>query len=301
MESHDTGSLITLVINSIICPFTFVLNVLVIIAVKKTQRLQTKANVLLACLAVTDVFTGFIAPPSFILWKALQFAGLPEKDHIGIFHSSLLRGLSICSALHLMLVTCERLIAIRFTYQHPYLVTARNIKVTVIGFWIISIFYVILGLIDVETEAVTLSFEFLAVLIVISCVIFIASAYTIMYREIRRHQKKIKNQQLPQGEEQRFARENKAFKTTVLVVGAVIVCFLPIALTVAVFMLFRIDTNTGVVGSQSCIPCPWVNTFIMLNSFINPLIYCRRQKEMRNYVFRFSCTSPVEPLANTSG
>ena len=180
MESYDTGSLITLVINSIICPFTFVLNVLVIIAVKKTQRLQTKANVLLACLAVTDVFTGFIAQPSFILWKALQFAGLPEKDHIGIFHSSLLRGLSICSALHLMLVTCERLIAIRFTYQHPYLVTARNIKVTVIGFWIISIFYVILGLIDVEKEAVTLTFEFLAVLIVISCVIFIASAYTIM-------------------------------------------------------------------------------------------------------------------------
>ena len=122
-----------------------------------------------------------------------------------------------------------------------------------------------------------------------------------MYREIRRHRKKIENQQLPQGEEQRFARENKEFKTTVLVVGAVIVCFLPIALTVAVFMLFRIDTNTGVVGSQACIPCPWVNTFIMLNSFINPLIYCWRQKEMRNYVFRFSCTSAVEPLANTSG
>ena len=300
MESHDTGSLKTLVINSIICPFTFALNVLVIVAVKKTPRLQTKANVLLSCLAVTDVSTGFIAQPSFILWKVLQFAGLSEKDHIGIFHSSLLRGLSICSALHLMLVTCERLIAIRFTYQHPYLVAVQNIKVAVIVFWIISIFYVILGLIDVETEAVTLSFELLAVLIVISCFIFIASAYT-MYREIRRHRKKIKNQQLPQGEEQRFAIENKAFKTTVLVVGAVIVCFLPIALTVAVFMLFRIDTNTGVVGSQSCIPCSWVNTFIMLNSFINPLIYCWRQREMRNYVFRFSCTSAVEPLANTSG
>lgn len=297
MESHDKGSLITLVINSIICPFTFLLNLLVIIAVKKTPRLQTKANVLLACLAVTDVFTGFIAQPSFILWKALQFAGLSEKDDIGIFHSSLVRGLSICSALHLMLVTGERLIAIKFTYQHPYLVTAR----TVIGFWIISIFYVLLGLIDIKTEAVTLTLEFLAVLIVISCVIFIASAYTIIYREIRRQRKKIKNQQLPQGEEQRFARENKAFKTTVLVVGAVIVCFLPIALTVAVFMLFRIDTKTGVVGSQSCIPCPWVNTFIMLNSFINPLIYYWRQKEMRNYVFRSSCTSAVEPLANTSG
>ncbi|CAH3129278.1 unnamed protein product [Porites lobata] len=154
---------------------------------------------------------------------------------------------------------------------------------------------------EVDSHQIYLPTPLSPVLIVISCVIFITSAYTIMYREIRRHQKKIKNQQLPQGEEQRFARENKAFKTTVLVVSAVIVCFLPIALTVAVFMLFRIDTNTGVVGSQACIPCPWVNTFIMLNSLINPVIYCWRQKEMRNYVFRFSCTSAVEPLANTSG
>ena len=294
MENHDSVSLyvssvITVVFNSITCPLTFLLNVLVIIAVKKTSRLQTKTNMLLACLAVTDASTGLLTQPLFIVWKAFYLLEVPDEDAVGTFYFSVSRGLTICSVLHLMLVTCERLIAIRFTYHHPHLVTGRNIKVAVIVFWLISIPNMVVGRKDFNIFATLRSvLNFLAVLIVVSCVFFVVFAYVILYREVHRQRKNIKNQQLPQEEQQRIAKENKALKTTVLVVGAVLVCYVPVILTVLVFYLFGLDNG-------SCVYCPWVNTFIMFNSFINPLIYCWRQKEMRQYVLRFSCTSVVEP------
>ena len=294
MENHDSVSLyvssvITVVFNSITCPLTFLLNVLVIMAVKRTSRLQTKANMLLACLAVTDACTGLLTQPLFIVWKAFYLLKVPNEYAVGIAHLCVLRGLTICSAFHLMLVTCERLIAIRFTYHHPHLVTGRNIKVAVIVFWLISIPNMVVGHEDFNIfETFRSVLNFLAVLIVVSCVFFVVFAYVILYREVHRQRKIIKNQQLPQEEQQRIAKENKALKTTVSVVGAVLVCYVPVILTVLVFYLFGLDNG-------SCVYCPWVNTFIMFNSFINPLIYCWRQKEMRQYVLRFSCTSVVEP------
>ena len=61
-------------------------------------------------------------------------------------------------------------------------------------------------------------------------VIFILIAYVILYRETLRHRKRIIKQQLPQAEIERFVKENKALKTTVLLVGAIVLCLLPMTI-----------------------------------------------------------------------
>jgi len=85
----------------------------------------------------------------------------------------------VCSSLHLMLVTCERLIAIRFTVHYPDIVITRNIKVAVISFWVFSISQVIVGLI-VGKSAIRPMLNLLVALVLFSCVLFIASAYAIL-------------------------------------------------------------------------------------------------------------------------
>ncbi|KAL9964508.1 hypothetical protein ACROYT_G028159 [Oculina patagonica] len=55
---YEVNSIINVIINSITCPLTVLLNVLVIMAVKRRPRLQSYTNILLACLAATDVLTG---------------------------------------------------------------------------------------------------------------------------------------------------------------------------------------------------------------------------------------------------
>ena len=68
-------------------------------------------------------------------------------------------------------------------------------------------------------------------LLTTSCALFFAFSYFIIYRETLRHQERIKTQKLPQVGAERFTKEDKALKTTVFVVGAVIVYLLIVTAT----------------------------------------------------------------------
>ena len=68
--------IIQIIITTTTCPFTILLNILVILAVKKTPRLQSKPNIMLACLAATDAFTGVTAQPSYIFFATFEVLGM---------------------------------------------------------------------------------------------------------------------------------------------------------------------------------------------------------------------------------
>lgn len=63
------------VANVITCPFTTLLNVLIIISVKTKLFLRTKSNIALACLAITDAVMGLIGQPIFISWVITRRQG----------------------------------------------------------------------------------------------------------------------------------------------------------------------------------------------------------------------------------
>ena len=272
----DISLIVNIIISSITCPVTVLLNVLVIMAVKRRPRLRSNANILLACLAATDALTGLIVQPAFLTELVLMFLG---KDNLAStirsYAVSFLHAMIVCSCLQLVLVTCERLLAIKFTMHYPYVVKTQNIKVAVMLCWIFSFAPEVL---KQMSAAKTISLSLIS-LVLISCVLFIAIAYVVLYQETRRHQKIIKTQQLPQEEVEQFFKESKALKTTVYVVGAVVLCLLPSA-----FFLFLLALGVH-VPSRSV--KSWMKTCLMSNSLLNPLIYCWRQKEMRKFVFRF--------------
>ena len=113
--AEEVSLIITIIINGITCPFTVVLNVMVIMAVKRRPRLQINTNILLACLAATDALTGLATQPSLIVWKSFYVNGI-DSSVVQDFHSFFLRALTVCSPLHLILITCERLIVVKFTH-----------------------------------------------------------------------------------------------------------------------------------------------------------------------------------------
>ena len=293
------SSISTVIINAISCPLIVLLNVLVIMAVKRRPRLQTNSNILLACLAATDaVFTGLLVQPSFILWKTLQSIGNTSevKTIATRLHNSSLRTAFMCSSLHLMLVTGERLIAIKFTTRYPYVVTKENMKHAVLVCWILAMTWGITDrLTQVYSDGPLIYLNFALAVVLISCVIFITCSYVVLYRETLRQRKRIKTQQLPQEAVERFARESKALKTTVYVIGAVVFCLLP----AACFLLWVVSHPPGVSPRTHKFFyafTPWIRTIGILNSLLNPLIYCWRQKEMRKSVFRCQARQVVPPV-----
>ena len=246
-------------------------------AVKRRPRLQTNSNILLACLAATDALTGLIVQPLFIVWIISGLLGVRNIEVISDFYNGSLYIVLYTSSLHLMLVTFERLLAIKFTMRYSNVISEKNIKIAVTVFWIIALSSGGFRLFRIQLEVGTYLLSF----IVISCIIFVVLSYMILYRETRRHQKMIKTQQLPQEEVERFTKENKALKTTVFVVCAVIFCFLPGS---AYLLLLNARFITSL--SSIIVIGLWVRTFGMLNSLLNPLIYCWRQNEMKKFVFR---------------
>ena len=289
----------TVIINGITGPLTLVLNVLVIMAVKRRPRLQTNTNMLLASLAVTDaVFTALLVQPSFILWKTFHLLGRTRQETVNAirFHNSSLRTAFMFSSLHLMLVTGERLVAIKFFTRYPYVVTKQNIKRAVTVLWMSSIIWGTAEVVaQVNSKGAIGYMNVPLAFVLISCVLFITCSYVILYRETCRQRKKIKTQQLPQEAVERFARENKALKTTVYIVGAVVLCFLPMGI-----FLFWVALLPPVVNPTK-LKCyfaflPWIRTLGILNSLLNPLIYCWRQKEMRKFVFGFQTRQDVLPV-----
>ena len=251
----------TVIFNSITCPFTVVLNVLVIMAVKRRPRLQSYANILLACLAVTDTFTGLLVQPTFIIWRIFQLLSGINTDTISLPHDFLIVAVTLSSALHLMLVTGERLIAIKYTFVYPYLVTTLNIKVTVTAFWVLALCCTILKRTfvnhrDWENMGEKIG-NALVFIVLISSIVFIVMSYVILYNETVHLQNKIKAQQLSEEEIARFVKERKAPYTTVYIVGAVLLCLSPGAALTILSFIRELNLSYSV---------PWVGTIVMFNS-----------------------------------
>ena len=283
--------IITIIFNTVTCPFTFALNVLVITAVKRRARLRSYANILLACLAVTDALTGLLVQPTYIILRIFELLGGINTDIVSDLHNMFLVAVTLSSALHLMLVTCERLIAIKYTFVYPYLVTALNIKVAVTVFWVLALCCTIL-----RRPSVNQLFNdgmgekignVIIVVVIISCNVFMVMSYAILYNETTHQQNRIKTQQLLQEEVERFLKEKKALKTTVYVIGAVLLCFSPGAVLTVLSDINKLNIAYS---------APWIMTIVMLNSLLNPLVYCWRQKEMRQFVFQLS-TATVAPVS----
>ncbi|XP_068756717.1 adenosine receptor A2a-like [Montipora capricornis] len=275
-------------INVIACPFTIGLNVFVIKGVKRRPRLQSNSNILLACLAVTDVMTGLISQPSFILWQTFFLLDGDITYYFSAVHKLCMIVLSYSSALHLMMVVGEKLIAIKHPFWYPYAMTTRNIKMGAFFCWVYSSsFGMPLRLIGGSSALYFLSGSH----VFFVCIIFVSCSYLILYFETRRHQKMIKAQQLPQEQVETFLKESKALKTTVLVVGSVGLSLLPVFLYLVLFIVGFFRLRRYLLHPMDAM----VRTFLMINSVLNPLIYCWRQEEMRKFVFRASVHA-VHPI-----
>ena len=169
------GSIIIIIINTITFPCTVILNVLVIKAVKTTPRLLTNSNILLACLAVTDALTGLLCQPLIILWIIILLFGLSINATVEHFCSTFIAVMLTASFFHVMLVTFERLIAIKFTMRYSKIVTYNSMKIAVLSVWI---FVFINGILRMTFYIVS---RYLTGLINTSNILFLAFTYFTIY------------------------------------------------------------------------------------------------------------------------
>ena len=112
---HRTSFQITLVITTIACPVTILLNLLVIIAVKTRRELKQNSNILLSYVALADLLVGAVSMPLSITLDTLVIHRVLVVDiicTIDLISVSVLHIGCWASYLHLLLIAWERYVAI---------------------------------------------------------------------------------------------------------------------------------------------------------------------------------------------
>ena len=103
-------------INVFTCPFTILLSILVIVAVKTKRQLRTKSNIALACLATTDFMVGLaLQPVTIALFTLIRLKGNEARNTACTLTDATIAVSIPCilaSLYHLLLKSGERYLAI---------------------------------------------------------------------------------------------------------------------------------------------------------------------------------------------
>ena len=124
------GLLVTAaILNSIAWPFTVFLNTLVVLVLRTKRRLQTHSNVLLACLAVTDLMAGLVVQPLYLIITIflLQGKGFDEFCTMSDAFTISFVTLGSISLYHLALIGGERYFTIRYCFVNESLITKTRL------------------------------------------------------------------------------------------------------------------------------------------------------------------------------
>ena len=283
-DLHDTTSpWVFAAIASIISPSAVLLNALIIISVKRRKELQRASNILLSSMAVTDLLVGILCVPlSAVVGLLVSYRVL--ADHyickLDFVASSFTVTLTLCSVFHLTMIAWERYMAIRKWRDYKVRVTRSLTKKLAVIAWILAIVTVspphFITLMMRENDIFSLALEVSFIILslsVMSTLCLIIYFYVMVYLGVR----KCKLSQIRQVSGLVNGKlESRVAMTTVLVTVALIFSFFPVILgsiLQGIYPVFR-QRLAMRVG----------DTFLYLNSVVNPLVYCYRDSRFRNAV-----------------
>ena len=269
---------------------TILLNWLVILAVATRRRLQSNSNILLACLASTDLLTGLVVQPIHIAVEVKRILGVGPFCTIEKVFAIFLALATFASLTHLVLISTDRYIAIKHSLRYQSLVTRQRILIGVLLAWafimLLTILEIVLSFINSKTTiifAVMKVRDGASIIILLFFVVFMIYTNLYIFSETRRQKQRIQTEQVPQEEVKRRKKDNKAANTVVFILAALIISYCPACFATAFIMVRYSEHPAGDSELNAVnIAVSWSTwSLVLLGSLVNPIIYCWRSKKLR--------------------
>ena len=264
------------VLELFVCPCTILFNALVMAAVKTRRRLQTHPNVLLACLALTDLMVGLVLQPLHVTKTIFILQGKDSQEFcdIDLVCSVCLPIFCYASVYHLVLISGERYLAIKHTFTHASIVTKIRILFCSALAWIAAASFLLIGL-----HSPVLAFPF-----VVTAFFSIIVFQILVYKEARRHEKHILSQQVCTEARAKFLQEKKALRLTTMIIVTIFVCFFfPLSFMFVIWNIFSETFSSEVKTSVRHLSL----VVVSINSVLNPIIYIMKLRK-RSFELRLS-------------
>ncbi|XP_020917714.1 beta-4C adrenergic receptor-like [Exaiptasia diaphana] len=263
-----------IVINTFSGVLATILNLLIIVTFVKTPSLRTAPNILILSLAITDFSVGVLVQPvhcTFLFSHMTNNTAVYES----VFEvlNPILVILILASILTITAITVDRFLAVHLHLRYQELVTKKRISIVVIMIWTFSVLWTCLLLLLTKMTIVIVhidNFLFLSLLLMNIALVLKISCV------IRQHAAQIQVQQQAMNAQPGAAGNIKrSVNIMYYVLGTFCICYSPHT-CVWIMKAFMPKLIKGLTALTM------VNTILMLNSSINPIIYFWRIPDMRN-------------------
>ena len=266
------------VVNLFLCFTALFGNFAILLAIWKSSSLHSPANMLLANLAVSDFAVGFISHPLFIASLLRQIQDFSTSSRaLWVAFNVLTTFLSSASLLTITAIGLDRLLALQLHLRYAAVVTHSRVRWILIFIWVISGAFSTIGVWSLVLYYQTAA-PILVTLLIGNFVVYLRISLI-----VRRHQLQIQQQKQGTNYGSTFSikRLKKTAVNTFIVYILLICCYAPQCF-VAV-SLFRsawqfspnVEYTTG--------------TIVLLNSSLNPLVYCWRVRAIRTAIKKYFC------------
>ena len=250
-------------------------NIIAIQAMRKTP-LPTPLKTLLMNLAFSDLGVGLLAQPMYVASLFLKAMKLNTDNYLfNIVSVVVVNILSFASFFLVTAVSADRFLAIHLHLRYQELVTLKRVVSAVISIWVFSAIFSLLFSFIPEMA-------FLAKVSITACFISTTFFYVKIYVAVRRHTSQIQalqvNELSQNGETASALRLRKSAVSTFYVYVVFVACYLP-------------KTCILLAGSRA-LQSTWIKhlnvytfTLLLVNSSLNPVIYCWKMRHIRHTVF----------------
>ena len=238
--------------------------------------LPTPLKTLLMNLAFSDLGVGLLAQPMYVASLFLKAMKLNTDNYLfNIVSVVVVNILSFASFFLVTAVSADRFLAIHLHLRYQELVTLKRVVSAVISIWVFSAIFSLLFSFIPEMA-------FLAKVSITACFISTTFFYVKIYVAVRRHTSQIQalqvNELSQNGETASALRLRKSAVSTFYVYVVFVACYLP-------------KTCILLAGSRA-LQSTWIKhlnvytfTLLLVNSSLNPVIYCWKMRHIRHTVF----------------
>ena len=134
-----TMNLMTAIINIVTAPLAVIVNALVVTAIFSCIRLRTPLNLLMACLALSDVFVGLTAQPGYITYRLMENQNRSVPCFVRIIYCAAFYVCFGVSFMTLCAVSYERFVAVRSRVRYNTCYYSRRVVKYMLGIWTLNV------------------------------------------------------------------------------------------------------------------------------------------------------------------
>ena len=272
------GELIFLsAINVFFSAAAFLGNTLIQVALNKVSSLHPPSKLLYRNLAITDLCVGIIVGPL----KVAQWISIVNEKWNICYYTALANTLSgflvtTVSILTLTALGLDRLLALMLGLRYRQVLTLRRTYIIIAVMWILSIVFPLIHF----WKPLSPVHSRLYGTVFLVCLVTSFFSYTKIFITLRHNQNQVHNHifqgQPSQAAALNTARYRKVLYSSLWVQIALVVCYLPFSITVAL-LAFKLGETASTVLHLTI-------TLVYFNSSLNPLLYSWKIREVRQAV-----------------